>query len=230
MITPEKEAEFLAHLASKPFLRMSKKLARTSNEAWRQDLVQNVAMQAWGALDRFGGENMIAWLLHIMKNTAITMWRKYRLEFTDLDEETLVAIPVNPSQDERMRLNDVLAGIGKLTEDHRNALLMVQLDGVTYDAAAVKLKTTAGTVKSRVNRAKETLGIRLGEGGYAEVPQQRIHVSARRSFENPIKTPAGIYNNMNEALAAYKVSRDVGRHRIKVGLWAFAAQEVSISA
>ena len=58
------------------------------------------------------------------------------------------------AKDERRRLREAIA---LLPEDQREALVLTQLERVSYEEAARMLDTTEGTVKSRVNRAKAKL-------------------------------------------------------------------------
>ena len=62
--------------------------------------------------------------------------------------------------DEHARLRE---GIAELPEEQREALVMTQLEGVSYEEAAERLGVSEGTVKSRVNRAKSKLKEWLAE-------------------------------------------------------------------
>ena len=63
--------------------------------------------------------------------------------------------------DERQRLRQAIA---QLPEDQREALVLTQLEGVSYETAAEQLGVSEGTIKSRVNRAKAKLKEWLSEG------------------------------------------------------------------
>jgi RNA polymerase sigma-70 factor (ECF subfamily) len=60
------------------------------------------------------------------------------------------------------------AALASLTEDQRNALLLVGLEGVEYEDAAVELGCAVGTIKSRVNRARTRLAelLELDDGDW----------------------------------------------------------------
>ena len=58
------------------------------------------------------------------------------------------------AKDERRRLREAIA---LLPEDQREALVLTQLERVSYEKAAQMLDVSEGTVKSRVNRAKARL-------------------------------------------------------------------------
>ena len=75
--------------------------------------------------------------------------------------------------DRRQRLRE---GIAQLPEDQREALVMTQLERLSYEDAAAQLGVSEGTVKSRVNRAKAKLQEWMAEGGELSPPgsvQQR---------------------------------------------------------
>ena len=55
--------------------------------------------------------------------------------------------------------------IDGLPEDLRNVLLMVAMDELSYEEAAVMLAVPVGTVRSRVSRARSTLRQRMAQGG-----------------------------------------------------------------
>ena len=71
------------------------------------------------------------------------------------------------AKDERRRLREAIA---LLPEDQREALVLTQLERVSYEEAARILDTTEGTVKSRVNRAKARLREILSAGRELSAP------------------------------------------------------------
>ena len=69
--------------------------------------------------------------------------------------------------DEHRRLRE---GISRLPEEQQEALVMTQLEGVSYEIAAKRLGGSEGTVKSRVNRAKAKLKEWLSGSGELSPP------------------------------------------------------------
>ena len=69
--------------------------------------------------------------------------------------------------DEHRRLRE---GISRLPEEQQEALVMTQLEGVSYETAAKRLGVSEGTVKSRVNRAKAKLKEWLSGSGELSPP------------------------------------------------------------
>lgn len=135
-----------------------------SDPVLADDLVQDCMVRALKARCRFrAGSNLSAWLTVIMRNHYITLVRKKR-ELPDPDgahTESLVALP---DQDDRMELQDLGAALKRLPHEQREALLLVAVQGFSYQEVADLTEVALGTVKSRVSRAKTSLECVLESG------------------------------------------------------------------
>jgi RNA polymerase sigma-70 factor (ECF subfamily) len=60
-------------------------------------------------------------------------------------------------QEDKVMIQDVAAALGKLPPGQREAIVLVGVDGLSYEEAAQALGCAVGTVKSRVNRARKYL-------------------------------------------------------------------------
>jgi RNA polymerase sigma-70 factor (ECF subfamily) len=80
-------------------------------------------------------------------------------------------------EDERRRLREAIA---ELPEDQREALILTQLEKISYEETARRLGVEEGTVKSRVNRAKARLKEMLSEGRELS-PPDGVQKNERRS-------------------------------------------------
>ena len=69
--------------------------------------------------------------------------------------------------------------IARLPEDQRDALVLTQLEGISYETAARRLGVSEGTVKSRVNRARAKLKEWLSENGELS-PGNHVQRNERR--------------------------------------------------
>ncbi len=69
-----------------------------------------------------------------------------------------------PDQVEHLEMQDMSAALAKLPRDQREAILLVGVDGMSYEDAAKVTGVAAGTMKSRVNRARNRLAELLGLG------------------------------------------------------------------
>jgi RNA polymerase sigma-70 factor (ECF subfamily) len=139
-----------------PRLRIwARSLARHREDA--EDLVQDTLARAWAAKASFEyGTNLRAWAYRILRNQFLSgkrqAWREVELGLSG--EETTVQLA---NQDAALELRDLSRAIAILTEEKRRALMLVGVNGLTYEDAAVVTGCTMGTVKSRVSRARSEL-------------------------------------------------------------------------
>jgi RNA polymerase sigma-70 factor, ECF subfamily len=134
------------------------------------DLVQETILKAWSKQDSFEpGTNIKAWLFTILRNEFYSQMRKRGREIGDPDEIYTSQLSVHPNQHGRMDMQDFIVALGKLTEDQREAIVLVCASGFAYEEAAEICGCAVGTIKSRINRARahlqELLGI-SGEGDF----------------------------------------------------------------
>jgi RNA polymerase sigma-70 factor (ECF subfamily) len=122
------------------------------------DLVQETLIKAWAAQHRFApGSSLRAWLFTIMRNSFYSDYRKSRREVQDRDGESAARLFSNPEQHGHLDLADLKMALAKLPEDQRVAVLLVGATGVSYEEAAQICGCALGTIKSRVNRARQKL-------------------------------------------------------------------------
>jgi len=127
------------------------------------DLVQETMLKAWNSLDSFEeGTNLRAWLFTILRNTYFSECRRRRREVPDTDGEYVAQLCVAPAQHGRVDAQDLLKALARLTEDQREALILVGAEGFAYEEAAKICDCAVGTIKSRVNRARSRLSELLG--------------------------------------------------------------------
>jgi RNA polymerase sigma-70 factor (ECF subfamily) len=159
------DAEFKGMLvAGVPVLRRFA-IALTRNSAAADDLVQDTLLRAWRSRARFErGTNFEAWTFTILRNTFYTDRRKSR-EVQDEDGTRTARLATPPEQAGRLDLKDVRSAIDRLPPAMREALILVVIENLTHDEAAVVMNCRIGTVKSRVWRAREQLVRVLGYTG-----------------------------------------------------------------
>lgn len=122
------------------------------------DLVQETLMKAWAAHASFAeGSNLRAWLFTIMRNTYFSQYRKARREVQDTDGEAAARLVSHPEQQGHLDLADFHAALEQLSPDQREALILIGASGFSYEEAAEICGCAVGTVKSRVNRARQRL-------------------------------------------------------------------------
>ena len=138
------------------------------------DIAQEAFLAAWRGLPSFRGEaNFATWLYRLASNAAIDYLRRQRKQRGELsldDEELgLDAVDAGPgpqdaAEGEEVR-SAVAAGLGALSEGHRQVLVLRELQGLSYEEIAAVLAVDLGTVKSRISRARSALRKILLESG-----------------------------------------------------------------
>jgi len=168
-------------------------LRMTRNASDAEDLVQETYLKAYRGFAGFEeGTNLRAWLFRILTNTYINSYRskKRRPDETELDEVEdfylyrrmggLEAARASRSaEDELMDYftdAEVQAAIDALPETYRLAVLLSDVDGLSYKEIAEDLDIPIGTVMSRLHRGRKALQKQLHdfalERGLAEtVPE-----------------------------------------------------------
>ncbi|WP_245636693.1 RNA polymerase sigma factor [Azospirillum thiophilum] len=128
------------------------------------DLVQECLERALSRLHLWRpGTNLRAWLFTILRNLHINGVRR-RQPVVDIDAEAQAAIGAAPgSQFVRMELRDLRRALALLPNEQREVVLLIGLEGISYNEAADILGISIGTVKSRLSRGRRALRL-LMEG------------------------------------------------------------------
>ncbi|MEL6617953.1 MAG: sigma-70 family RNA polymerase sigma factor [Pseudomonadota bacterium] len=127
------------------------------------DLVQETLLRALANRDKFdSGTNLRAWLFTILKNLFRTRMRNGQrdVELTD----AMAAGPlfaVRPAQDDSLRLRQLVQAIRALPRAQSNAVIMVGALGYSIEEVSQRENCPAGTIKSRVSRARSALAHHL---------------------------------------------------------------------
>ena len=138
----------------------------TGNREAAEDCGQEAMLRIWRNLGNYRGDCALeSWVYRIAANCCMDYLRKKKrdrsVSVEPLKEQGFD--PADPSPgtedqavtgDEHRRLREA---ISLLPEDQREALVLTQLEKISYESAAQMLGTSEGTVKSRVNRAKSRL-------------------------------------------------------------------------
>ena len=122
------------------------------------DLVQETLVKAWSNLGSFiEGTNLPAWLFTILRNIYYSEYRKRRREVPDSDGAIAAKLATAPAQGGHMDFLDFRAALQKLPPDQRESLILIGASGLSYEEAAGVCCCAVGTMKSRVNRARNRL-------------------------------------------------------------------------
>jgi len=140
-----------------PFLRAFARSLCGNPEA-ADDLAQETLVKAWQARNMFTpGTNLKAWLFTILRNQFYSdrrrAWRQ-----APWDQDAAERIPgLSNEQTWAAELSDTARALGVLSDEQREALILVGAGGFSYEEAARICNCAVGTVKSRVARARKSL-------------------------------------------------------------------------
>ncbi|MCL6478596.1 MAG: sigma-70 family RNA polymerase sigma factor [Peptococcaceae bacterium] len=139
------------------------------NHADASDLAQEAFIRVYQALPTFRGESSFAtWMYRITANACRDEIRKQQrhknLYLEEVISQTggrssLAAAGLSPEESlERCEIHDLVQRqLNGLSGDHRLILVMREIEGMSYEEIAASLDCTLGTVKSRLNRARQAL-------------------------------------------------------------------------
>lgn len=146
--------EIVLHLAALRAFALS--LTRKGPAA--DDLVQDTVVKAWTNIDKFTpGTNMRAWLFTILRNTFYSSRRRVRREVPDVDGMYSARLASKPDHDGRLAMRDFLVAFRQISDEQREALILVGASGFSYEEAAEMCGVAVGTIKSRANRGRKRL-------------------------------------------------------------------------
>jgi RNA polymerase sigma-70 factor (ECF subfamily) len=132
-------------------------LALTRNRSDADDLVQAAVTSALAAKDSFTpGTNFGAWMFRILRNRFISDVRRKR-ETTELDDVPSSAFARPGAQEDSLVMRELRGHLARLPVEQRTALLMVTVQGLSYEEVAAAMECAVGTAKCRVFRARQTL-------------------------------------------------------------------------
>jgi len=144
-------------------------LARNAQDA--EDIVQDAFLKAFQAIGDFRGGDARAWTLAIVRNTAMSHLRRRKPD-APLDLSETEPADASPGAEQellrRSRREEVRRAIAQLEPEFREALVLREIEGLSYKEIAAVLDIPAGTVMSRLARARQRLLATLG-------PRKEVH-------------------------------------------------------
>ena len=144
-------------LASVPSLRAFA-ISLSGNGDRADDLVQETLLRAIANIDSFQpGSNLPAWLFTILRNLFRSEYRKRRREVEDATGMYAESMKSQPEQGSRLEFEELRVALAQLPDDQREAVILVGASGFSYEEAAAICECAVGTIKSRVNRARNRL-------------------------------------------------------------------------
>jgi RNA polymerase sigma-70 factor (ECF subfamily) len=132
-----------------------------------QDLVQETFARVLARPRYLHGQDELAYLLRVLRNTFLTQRRtasrRPQIAATELEHVDPVDPRVSDRPEQAVEARELISKIAGLTEDHRLALVAVDVLGLSYREAARALRTREATIATRVFRARQRLAAELSE-------------------------------------------------------------------
>jgi RNA polymerase sigma-70 factor (ECF subfamily) len=147
----------------------------TRDEHDAEDLVQDAYLRAFRFFDGFRGGNSRAWLLKIVRNTFYTsLQRKAHEPAASIDDELLL-VECSTCDPETIALASadgqmLRQAMEELPPEFREAIVLRELEGLSYKEIAAITGVPLGTVMSRLARARKHLQLRLA--GHVQMEAQ----------------------------------------------------------
>lgn len=176
------EAEALPHLDC--VFRVA--CQHVGDRATAEDLTQEVFLKAYRKFHQYElGTNARAWLLTILRRQLIDQRRRAGVRPSLLPLHAAAEPPARrpdpslaaPSYDRDDFDGSVVRELDELPEEFRQALLLCDVEGMSYAEIAEVMDTPVGTVRSRISRARrqlrERLADRAAELGIVRQPQEQ---------------------------------------------------------
>lgn len=134
--------------------RFARMLVRDADHA--DDLVQDCLERAISREHRFEpGTNLRAWLFTILINLVRSEARKTKVRGHVVAIEDYQHLMPSPGrQDARLRVRDLNRAFAQLPKPFQEVLILVAIEGLSYEQAASILDVPIGTVRSRLSRAR----------------------------------------------------------------------------
>ncbi|MBQ1445303.1 MAG: RNA polymerase sigma factor SigE [Renibacterium sp.] len=149
----------------------------TGNKHDAEDLTQEVFVRVFRSLANFTPGTLDGWLHRITTNLFLDQARrKSRIRFDALAEDAETRLPGrDPGPERSFEFNnldlDVQQALDALPPDFRAAVVLCDLEGLSYDEVAAALGVKLGTVRSRIHRGRTMLRASLAHRAPRPVPE-----------------------------------------------------------
>jgi RNA polymerase sigma-70 factor (ECF subfamily) len=161
-----------------------------------QDASQEVWIRVWKNIEGFRRESAFStWLYRITINTCLSFRqrearRKEREEYSGEEEEEMPYLPEPPGAEDdpeattlsKERRDEIEAALGRVRAEHRAALVLRHMEGLSYAEVAEILEVPDGTAKGWVSRGRAALLVAL-----AQEEEEEEEGRARQRMERGIE-------------------------------------------
>src|SRR5699024_3244284 len=167
--------------------RLAYRLSGNAHDA--EDLTQDTFIRVFRSLSKYQAGTFEGWLHRITTNLFLDMVRRrarIRMEALPEDTERVVGDAPDPEQIyQDTRLDpDLQAGLDGLNPDYRAAIVLCDIEGLSYEEIATTLGVKLGTVRSRIHRGRQALREHL-----AQAEAARADAEAQPPPRCPVRRP-----------------------------------------
>jgi RNA polymerase sigma-70 factor (ECF subfamily) len=157
-LDPDRVAEHLPRL-----YRAARAWTRSREEA--EDLVQETYVRVLARPRLLRNEDEVGYLLRALRNTLISQRRteSRRPMTTELVDEVTLGTRATDDPAEAAEIHQVYAAISRLPDEFRDAIIAVDVAGLSYQEAARAFGVPEGTLTSRLFRARDRVARLLGQ-------------------------------------------------------------------
>jgi RNA polymerase sigma-70 factor, ECF subfamily len=157
-LDPDRVAEHLPRL-----YRAARAWTRSREEA--EDLVQETYVRVLARPRLLRNEDEVGYLLRALRNTLISQRRteSRRPVTTELVDEVTLGTRATDDPAEAAEIHQVYAAISRLPDEFRDAIIAVDVAGLSYQEAARAFGVPEGTLTSRLFRARDRVARLLGQ-------------------------------------------------------------------
>lgn len=163
MTSQEKRCRFEEQISPhlKSAYNLAKWLTRSHEDA--EDIVQEAFLRAFSAFEGFRGEDAKPWLLTIVRNTSMTMLKRNRNTGATIGFEEALEDPSERSPDPEEMLmiscdrEQVRKALEQLPSEFREAVVLREMEGLSYKEISTIIGVPLGTVMSRLSRGRDWL-------------------------------------------------------------------------
>lgn len=164
--------------------------ALTRNRADADDLVQAAVANALSAKGSFqAGTNFKAWMSRILRNRFLSDMRRRR-ETVEVEDAPQEAFARPAGQEDSVAVTELRRHLTRLPHDQRVALLMISVQGMSYEEVSASLGVAVGTLKCRVFRARKQLQAWLLGDGPAAKPGPSPKAPSAKAAAPKVAEPA----------------------------------------
>jgi RNA polymerase sigma-70 factor, ECF subfamily len=156
------------------FLKYEKKIYNLcyytlQNKEDALDASQETCLKIYKSIDKYKGESKLStWIYRVAYNTCLDYLKRRKQEIS-YDETILISDKSDDKAEQvfesRELRHDIKMCILRLSEEFRTIVLLRDINGLSYQEIAEVLCVQVGTVKSRLNRAREALRTELIKNG-----------------------------------------------------------------